>query len=218
MSADRKLKILVACEESQILTSALISLGHDAYSCDLYNSSGSHPEKHICKDVRSLLNHDWDIIFAFPPCTYLTRAQQFRVNKCHLRKKLQLKACEFVKEIFNSKCPRIIIENPPGYLVHGFRKYDQLIEPYYFGDNHRKEICLWLKGVLPMPIPQSSKWNRERKSVNNHVNGRMSSAERSKIRSKFFKKTALHMAKWYTSPCSIALNLFDEKFNELFDK
>jgi site-specific DNA-cytosine methylase len=202
------MKILVACEESQTLTSELLKLGHDAYSCDLYESSGQHPDRHIKDDLFKIINDDWDLIFAFPPCTYLSRAQQFRVNKCHLRKRLQNKAVEFVKAIYYSPCTRIVIENPPGYLVHGFRSYDQLVQPYYFGDDHRKEICLWLKGLTPLPVPQSRYYNPVRRSVTNHVNGRMSQAQKSRIKSKFFPKLAKAMANHFTSQAAIKIELF----------
>lgn len=202
------MKILVACEESQILTTELLALGHDAWSCDLYETSGNFPERHIKGNLFDILNDDWDMIFAFPPCTYLSRAQQSRVNKCHLRKRLQVRAVDFVKEIYNCNCPLLVIENPPGYLVKGFRSYDQLVQPYYFGDDHRKEICLWLKGLTKLPVPSSHYHCRVRRSVSNHVNSRMSQAFKSRIKSKFFPNLAKAMAKHFTSPAAIKLELF----------
>ena len=158
------MKILVACEESQAVTIELRKLGHEAYSCDIEPCSGGHPEWHLQKDVIPLLNQKWDMIIAFPPCTYLTNAgtRHFsrRINpdwKVDAREQLRKEAFEFFM-----LCDRIAIENPVGYVNSHYRKPDQIIHPYYFGDNAKKRTCLWLKGLpkleptnmLPEPEPQ----------------------------------------------------------------
>lgn len=193
--------ILVGCEESQTVTEALLNLGHDVYSCDLYPTSGRHPERHLQMDIFKAINlRSWDMLIFFPPCTYLSRCQQFRVNKCHLRKLLQLQAADFAYKLFNCGIPKVIMENPPGYLVHSFRKYDQLIQPFYYGDNYRKEICLWLKGVNQLPIPPKKNWAKKRVSVSHRTNGRMNQQTKSKIKSKFFPNTARYFAEHFTKP------------------
>ena len=179
------MKILVACEESQAVTIELRKLGHEAYSCDIEPCSGGHPEWHIQEDVLPLLNGDvcfntcddlehsilgkWDMIMAFPPCTYLTNAgtRHFsrRINpeeKVVAREKLREEAKEFFLRFANADCDKIVIENPVGYMNTHFRKPNQIIHPYYFGDNYKKRTCLWLKGLpelvptdmLPVPEPQ----------------------------------------------------------------
>ena len=180
------MRILVACEESQAVTKELRALGHEAYSCDIEPCSGGHPEWHIKDDVTPLLksgNHilrledgtvkfldfnKWDMIIAFPPCTYLTHAgtRHFSlkinpVEKVRAREKEREQAAEFFMLFANADCDRIAIENPVGYMNSAWRKPDQIIHPYYFGDSAQKRTCLWLKGLpkleptnmLPKPEP-----------------------------------------------------------------
>lgn len=162
-------KVLVACEESQAVTIELIKLGIEAYSCDLEPCSGGHPEWHLQQNVIPLLDQEWDMIIAFPTCTYLTNAgtRHFsrRINseeKVLKREKLREEAFDFFMLFANSKCEKIAIENPVGWVNSQWRKPDQIIHPYYFGDNAEKRTCLWLKGlpklvytnVLPKPEPQ----------------------------------------------------------------
>ena len=153
------MKILVACEESQAVTIELRKLGHEAYSCDIEPCSGGCPEWHLQQDVIPLLKEKWDMIIAFPPCTYLTNAgtRHFsrRINseeKVVAREKLRKEAFEFFMLFANADCEKIAIENPVGYANGKFRKPNQIIHPYYFGDNFKKRTCLWLKG-LPNLIP-----------------------------------------------------------------
>lgn len=152
------MSVLIACEESQIVTIEFRKLGVEAYSCDIIDCSGGHPEWHIKKDVFEVIGNDkWDAIIAFPPCTYLSNAgiRWFNEEKyggeARERKKLRLKAMEFVKKIYDS-CDIVAIENPVGWLNSHWRKPDQIIQPYQFGDEESKRTCLWLKG-LPNLIP-----------------------------------------------------------------
>ena len=162
------MKILVACEESQAVTIELRKLGHEAYSCDIEPCSGGYPEWHLQQDVIPLLKEKWDMIIAFPPCTYLTNAgtRHFsrRINpeeKVVAREKLREEAFEFFMLFANADCEKIAIENPVGYVNSHYRKPNQIIHPYYFGDNAKKRTCLWLKGLpeleptnmLPEPEP-----------------------------------------------------------------
>lgn len=152
-------KVLIACEESQAVTKEMRVLGVEAYSCDLYTCSGGHPEWHLQQDVIPLLAKKWDMIIAFPPCTYLTNActrhYSRRINpewKVFEREQKRKEAAEFFMLFVNADCERIAIENPVGYMNSQYRKADQIIHPYYFGDNAKKRTCLWLKG-LPKLVP-----------------------------------------------------------------
>lgn len=140
------MKILVACEESQAVTIELRNLGHEAYSADIIECSGGHPAWHIRGDVLSILNNDWDMIIAFPPCTHLSAAgaPSWKAKQADGR---QQSAIDFVYKIRDSKCALIAIENPTGRLNTAWRKPDQIINPFQFGDPFKKRTCLWLKGL-----------------------------------------------------------------------
>ena len=224
------MQILVACEESQAVTIELRKLGHEAYSCDIIECSGGHPEWHIMQDVLPLLNgkcefktcdgvlHNvsdrWDMIIAFPPCTYLTSAgtrhYSLRVNtaeKVELRIKEREKAVDFFMRFANADCDKIVIENPVGYMNTYWRKPNQIIHPYYFGDNAKKRTCLWLKGlselkptnILPEPKPMYVCQGEKCKGkaigwCEGMRNIRGGQAERAKARSKTFHGIAKAMA------------------------
>lgn len=145
------MRILVACEESQAIVKEMRRLGHEAYSCDIQECSGGHPEWHIKGDALELLKMKWDMIIAHPPCTYLTAAGAVRlfphgeVNEERLAKGKE--AAAFFMAFYNADCPRIIIENPVPMKIFGLPEYSQIIEPFMFGDPFRKRTCLWVKGV-----------------------------------------------------------------------
>jgi hypothetical protein len=145
--APKSIKLLVACEESQAVTVAFRALGHEAYSCDILPCSGGHPEWHIQGDVLPLLKENWDMVIAFPPCTYLTCTAN-RVFKCnHTRWQQRLDAVNFVWQIYNCKAPMLVIENPVGVLSSYIGKPSQIVQPYHFGHPVSKKTCLWLKGL-----------------------------------------------------------------------
>lgn len=149
------MKILVACEESQAVTIELRKLGHEAYSCDIIPCSGGHPEWHLQQDVLPLLKDKWDMIIAFPPCTYMTNAGACRMypQKGMIdeeRLKLGLEAKEFFMAILNADCERIAIENPRPLKVIGLPIESQRIQPYMFGEPYTKMTYLWLKGLQPL--------------------------------------------------------------------
>lgn len=190
------MNVLIACEESQVVTAAFRSLGHEAYSCDIQECSGGHPEWHYQRSLEQVLYGDWDLIIAHPPCTYLCKAQLWRCTRSAFRMKQQELAIEFVKYIWESKCPRICIENPDGCLPKRWRPWDQRTSFHKFGDPYDKEICLWLKGLPPLiegPIVPGTK------SVSNHVNGRMDQETKSRIKSRFFPGIAKAMAEQWGS-------------------
>ncbi len=148
------MRILVACEESQAVTKELRKLGHEAYSCDIQECSGGHPEWHLQQDVIPLLDKPWDMIIAHPPCTYLTNAGARwlyaggKLNEERYQKGLQAKA--FFMEFFNAYCPRIAIENPVPSAIFDMPKPTQTIQPYEYGHPYSKKTYLWLKGLPPL--------------------------------------------------------------------
>jgi hypothetical protein len=151
------MKILIACEESQTVCKAFRALGHEAYSCDILPCSGGHPEWHIQGDVLPLLEQEWDMIIAFPPCTYLSNAGAARLypKKGQLnqeRYKKGLEGKEFFMKFYNAKCLKIAIENPIHSSVFEMPKYNQIVQPWQFGHPYSKKTCLWLSG-LPRLIP-----------------------------------------------------------------
>lgn len=160
------MKILVACEESQRVCLAFREKGHEAYSCDIVMCSGGAPQWHIWADVVPLLNGNcdfrtcdsqlhhidkWDMIIAFPPCTYLSRAGSCNLYRDggidEVRFELGKRAAEFFLKIYNADCPRIVIENPVPMKLFGLPPQNQEIEPYFFGVPVTKKTYLWLKGV-----------------------------------------------------------------------
>lgn len=161
------MKVLVACEESQEVCKAFRELGHEAYSCDIQNPSGGHPEWHILGDALKAVEagevatmdgrtHEvgkWDLLIAHPPCTYLTVTgnRWFNVERYGYAAN-RYEAVNFFMEFALSAIPQIAIENPVGYMSTAWRKPDQIIHPYMFGDPARKATCLWLKG-LPKLTP-----------------------------------------------------------------
>jgi hypothetical protein len=151
------LKILVACEESQAVTIRLRALGHEAYSCDIMECSGGHPEWHLKQDVTEVLKEKWDMIIAFPPCTYLSNAGACRLyptkgNIDPVRYNKGLKAKEFFLMLLNADCKRIAVENPVSSKVFNMPIHSQEIQPYEYGHPFTKKTRLWLKG-LPSLTP-----------------------------------------------------------------
>lgn len=174
------MNVLVACEESQRVCSAFRDRGHRAFSCDILPCSGGHPEWHIQGDVLPLLNGDctfqtadththtqrgrWDLIIAFPPCTYLTNVatrshsiQCTPLDKINQRTVERIDGMMFFMQMANADCERIAIENPVGVMNTCYRKADQIIHPYMFAksvddkENYvTKATCLWLKNLPPL--------------------------------------------------------------------
>jgi site-specific DNA-cytosine methylase len=140
------MKILLACEESQTVTKAFRALGHEAYSCDILPCSGGYPEWHIQKDVVEVLQQHWDMIIAFPPCTHLASsgAAWFEAKRADGR---QQEAIDFFMIFANHPCEKIAIENPVGVMSSNYKKPNQIVQPWQFGDPYSKRTCLWLKGL-----------------------------------------------------------------------
>ena len=202
------MKILVACEESQSVTKEFRKLGHESYSCDILECSGGHPEWHIREDVTKLLKEKWDIIISFPPCTYLTvtgnrwfNIQKYR-DKAVKRHQDRKEAIEFFMMFANANCEKIAIENPVGVMSTEWRKPNQIIQPYEFGDPFEKKTCLWLKGLKnlePTNIvkpPPRQKFKSGKSMPSWYADAwKLPKQERSKLRSKTFPGIARAMAK-----------------------
>lgn len=162
------MKVLIACEESQEVCKAFRARGHEAYSCDVQEPSGGHPEWHILGDALEALNggkivtmdgieHNvgkWDMLIAHPPCTYLSNAGARwlyaggELNEERYRKGLDGK--KFFMAMLNADCPRIAVENPIPSSIYDLPQYTQVIQPYQFGEPWSKKTCLWLKGLGPL--------------------------------------------------------------------
>ena len=130
------MKILIACEGSQAVTKEFRKLGHEAFSCDILPCSGGHPEWHLQQDVTELLKQEWDLIIAFPPCTYLTVTgnRWFNIErygeKAVKRHRDRKEAIKFFMMFANANCDHIVIENPVGVMSSEWRKPDQIINPW----------------------------------------------------------------------------------------
>ena len=178
------MKVLVACEESQRVCMAFRERGHEAYSADILEPSGGHPEWHILGDCLPLLGgrchfltmdgteHEidgrWDLIIAHPPCTYLSNvaSRQYSLKCCTAenvidRWQKRAESAVFFMQFAGADCDRIAIENPVGFMNGAYRKADQIIHPYYFAESvedtenyHKKRTCLWLKGLKPLERAQ----------------------------------------------------------------
>ena len=138
------MRVLVGCEFSGIVRDAFAARGHEAWSCDIIPSEtlGNHFQ---C-DVREVLSMNWDIGIFHPPCTYLSHAAN-GVWNAPGRASLREEAMEFFMLFINSSIPRVCVENPVGYPNTVYRRPDQIIHPYYFGEPQLKRTCLWLKNL-----------------------------------------------------------------------
>jgi site-specific DNA-cytosine methylase len=200
------MRVLVACEESQEVCKAFRALGHEAYSCDLQECSGGHPEWHIQGDaLTEVYFGNYDLLIAHPPCTYFSRAGYHFIYKKPERKTQLVHAFSFVLALWHAPVPLIALENPIGLLNTNWRKPNQIIHPWYFGDGEMKETCLWLKGLPRLqgsmeiamnpkahhPKPEKSRIGSDGKMKNKYFMGR---AKNAKERSKTFPGIARAMA------------------------
>ena len=222
------MKVLVACEESQRVCIAFREKGHEAYSADIQEPSVGHPEWHILGDVLPLINGncgfktmdgkehqidgEWDLLIAHPPCTYLTVTgnRWFNVEKygekAIQRAKKREEAIDFFMKFADCSCSKKVIENPIGVISTAYRKPDQIIQPYMFGEKERKSTCLWLYGVKKLtatnvvePVIIKYKNGKGSDSPWHMKTIGLSESERQKERSKTFEGIAKAMAEqWGT--------------------
>lgn len=184
------MKVLIACEESQAVCKEFRAKGHEAYSADLKECTGGHPEWHIVGDCLPLLNGNctfitqggqwvhidgkWDLLIAHPPCTYLTCTgnKYFNVEKygknAEQRWKDRVEGAVFFMRFVAADCERIAIENPIGIMGTAYRKADQIVQPWMFAEDEteqtEKSTCLWLKNLPPL-IPKTT----EKPEIRYHV-------------------------------------------------
>jgi len=206
------MRVLIACEESQSITIEFRKLGHEAFSCDIIDCSGGHPEWHIKADaLKVAYAGGWDLMIAHPPCTYLSLAgnrwfkpeykDRFPNRLLHRKQ-----ALDFFMALYHAPIDHVAIENPIGAICTYFKGADQYIEPCWFGDPARKKTGLWLRG-LPHLIPTEVvdpiiyKYKNGKGDSPWHIETlRLPTDERRKVRSKTFKGIARAMATQWGCP------------------
>lgn len=199
------MKVLIACEESQEVCKAFRELGFEAYSCDIEECSGGHPEWHIQSNVLDMIGNgdktistqsrdiiyvqSWDLMIAHPPCTHLavSGARWFKDKQQE-----QKEALEFVIKLLDAPIKHIALENPISIISTKIRKPNQIIQPYMFGHGETKATCLWLKN-LPELKPTNIVEGRE-----NRIWKMPPSKDRAKLRSKTYKGIAKAMAEQWS--------------------
>lgn len=196
------MRVLIACEFSGVVREAFKAKGHDAWSCDLINSDINGD--HLTGDVIKYLTHQsWDLLIAHPPCTYLSNAgarflyPQGVLNEDRL--KLGILARDLFMDLYKAPIAKICIENPVPSSVFCLPKYDQVIQPYYFGDMVQKKTCLWLRGLPNLKYDKPTEKPQSTKIAGNWFN--KGGKERQKNRARTFQGIAKAMAEqWGLTP------------------
>jgi hypothetical protein len=162
------MRIIVGCEKSQIITKAFRNVGIEAFSCDILTTDGN-PDWHFQEDVLEVLKREkFDLGIFHPPCTYLSYVGNRHWNNPQ-RKELREQAMDFFMKLYNAPIPKICVENPVGYPNTIFRKPDQIIHPYYFGDPELKRTCLWLKNLPNLDYSKTIIDKPEPKYISNGI-------------------------------------------------
>lgn len=196
------LRVLVACEESQVVCKAFRELGHEAYSCDVQECSGGHPEWHIKEDVLKVIEsfrfftqdrrehfvNEWDLMIAHPPCPYLTISANRWYKENPLRYYQRLDGAKFFFDLALAPIAYIAVENPIGVMSGFYRKPEQIIQPWQYGHGETKATCLWLKN-LPALRPTNIVEGREQKVWKMPASG-----DRAKLRSRTYEGIGEAMA------------------------
>jgi len=191
-------RVLIACESSGAVRDAFRARGHFAMSCDLLPSE--QPGPHHQGDVRELLDQEWDLLIAHPPCTYLSVSGMHWTTRGLRDPKLTEDALDFVRLFMDAPIERIAIENPVSVISSRIRKPDQIIQPHQFGHDASKKTCLWLKGlpllkptqmVEPRIVGGKQRWGNQTDSGQNKL---PPSKNRWKLRSKTYEGIADAMA------------------------
>jgi site-specific DNA-cytosine methylase len=192
------MRVLVACESSGVVRDAFSARGHFAMSCDLL--SAERPGPHHQGDVRELLDQEWDLLIAHPPCTYLSVSGMHWTTRGLRDPKLTEEALDFVRLFMDAPIKRIAIENPVSIISSRIRKPDQIIQPYQFGHDASKKTCLWLKNLPPLRptsfveprvVNGRPRWDNQ---TDNGQNKLPPSKDRWRLRSKTYEGIALAMA------------------------
>ena len=225
----KKLRVLIACEESQAVTKAFRALGHEAYSCDLLPCSGGRPEWHYQENVFQVIEKGWDLMIAHPPCTYLAvSGARWLYNKDgsknEERHTNQSEALDFVRKLMAAPIKYKAIENPISVISSEIARPTQIINPWQFGDEAQKSTCLWLfnlptleptkivgKGEFIEFIGNNGKLKRQPKWYFDALKQAKTPEERRTLRSKTFDGIAQAMALQWSSHIinKTPLNLFD---------
>lgn len=192
------MRVLVACEYSGAVRDAFRKIGHDAMSCDLLPTEVPGP--HYQGSVLDILEDDWDLMIAFPPCTYLCSSGLHWNKRRPGRAAKTEQALDFVRQLIDAPIPRIALENPVGCISTRIRKYDQIIHPHQFGHDASKRTCLWLKGlplltgtkdIEPRMVNGRPRWANQTDSGQNRLGP---SDDRWKLRAKTYQGIANAMA------------------------
>lgn len=228
------LNVLVACEESQAVTKQFRALGHNAYSCDLLDSSGGNPEWHIKGDALEVAydeSREWDLMIAHPPCTYLAvSGARWLYNKDGTKNERRWldrnKALHFVRKLMEAPIEYIAIENPVSVISTQIRKPDQIIQPYQFGDEASKKTCLWTKNLPDLVhtklvgkgemiewIDKNGKTKRQAKWYYDALSKAKTPEERRTLRSKTFEGIAKAMAEQWSEAVINDYTITKELFN-----
>lgn len=200
------MKVLIACEYSGTVRDAFLRRGHDAMSCDLLPTDVPGP--HYQGDVRDILDRDWDLLIAHPPCQYLCSSGLHWNSKRPERAALTEQALDFVRLLMSTDIPRWAIENSVGCIGTRIRPADQVIQPHQFGHDASKATCLWLKG-LPLLVPTAhvpprivggkKRWGNQTDSGQNKLTP---SEDRWKLRSTTYSGIAEAMAEQWSVHCA----------------
>lgn len=163
------MRVLVACEKSGRVRDAFAARGHDAWSCDTEPSDT--PGQHLQCDVLTVLDRGWDLMLAFPPCTYLCSSGLHWNGRTPGRKAKTEAALDFVRRLMAANIPKIGLENPAGRIGTAIRPADQTVHPWQFGDDASKTTCLWLRGLPPL-VHDAPLFRETRHAAPRIVNGR----------------------------------------------
>jgi hypothetical protein len=197
------MKVLVGCEYSGKVRQAFRDIGHDAWSCDLLPPDDGS-DYHIQGDVVTLLNDGWDLAVFHPPCTYLSVSGMHWTTRGLRDQQLTEDALIFVQTLLNAPIPKIALENPVSVISSRIRKPDQIIQPWWFGDDASKKTCLWLKNLLPLQPTNMLHGDNKTRRANQTASGQNKlapSKDRWKKRSETYQGIANAMAEQWGGVC-----------------
>jgi len=183
------MRVLVACEYSAMVRDAFREIGHDAWSCDILPTEGDD-RFHFQDDIFNHLDKDWDLMIAHPPCTYLANSGVRWLYEQEGRWEKMYDGANFFKRLLDAKIEKIAVENPIQHKHANLPRHNQVIQPWQFGDNETKAVCLWLKNLPPLRPLVAEKPARVEARVWRMAPG----PDRQKERSRFFRGIAKAMA------------------------